>query len=321
MSDDKKQGYEKPLKLDMDMDEAMKKFVKVTKEEVENQQPKGELTHEGEAQLVLFRGSEIRQVLHENEWYFSIINVIEALTGTDRPRKYWSDLKKKLVEKEDFTELSEKIGQLPMLSTDGKMRNTDVVNTETLFRIVQSIPSKKAEPFKKWLAKVGYERIQEFQDPEIAIKRAILTYKVKGHPDEWINARIQTIVSRKELTHEWSKRGINEGIEYALLTDAISQGTFDLKTKQHKGFKGLKSHHNLRDHMSPLELALTMLGETTTAEFAREKDARGFAENEEAASLGGKVAGGARKNIEQKLGKSVISNKNFLPKSKQNKLR
>ena len=321
MSEDKKQGYEKPLKLDMDMNKAMEKFVKVTKEEVEEQQHyQGEFALEGETHFVLFKKKEIRQIFHDNEWHFSIVDVVEALTGSDRPSKYWNDLKRQLTNKEAFSEISDKIGKLPMPTADGKMRDTEVVNTETLFRVVQSIPSKNAEPFKKWLAKVGYERIQEFQDPEIAIKRAILTYKAKGHDDEWINKRIQTILSRKDLTHEWQKRGIKEGFQYALLTDAISEGTFDLKTKEHREIKSLKSHHNLRDHMSPLELALTMLGETTTAELARTKDAQGFTENKDAASLGGKVAGGARKNIEQKLGKNIVTGQNFLPKSRQKKL-
>ncbi len=267
MSDDKKE-YEKPISLDMPMDEALERFVSVTKEELqEKNEPQGELLSEGETQLVTFRGKDIRQVFHDNEWHFSVVDVIEAITGSDRPRKYWSDLKKQLIEKEGFSELSDKIGRLPMRSSDGKNYKTDAVTTETLFRIVQSIPSKKVEAIKRWLAKVGYERIQETQDPEIAIKRAMLTYKAKGYTDEWINARVQSIVSRKVLTREWDKRGI-EGIQYGILTDVISKGTFGIKTKEHKQVKGLKSQ-NLRDHMSPLELALTMLGETTTAEVAK----------------------------------------------------
>ncbi|KIE44161.1 phage antirepressor protein [Geobacter soli] len=278
---------------------------------------------EGDSQLILFKGKQIRQVFHDDEWFFSIVDVIEAITGTERPRQYWNDLKKQLTEKEGFSELSDFIVQLKMPSSDGKKYNTDAVNTETLFRIVQSIPSPKAEPFKKWLAKVAYERIQEFQNPEIAIKRALLIYKVKGYSDEWINARIQTIVSRKELTREWAKRGIKEGMEYAILTDIISKGTFGLGIQEHKKLKGLNLRtHNLRDHMSPLELALTMLGETTTAELARNTDAQGFKDNEYAATTGGKIAGDTRKSIEKKLGKPVVTRQNFLNSSeeKQEKL-
>ena len=320
--DDGKEGYEKPLKLDMAMEEAMNRFANVTKEELAEQQQvsSDDMIREGDAQMALFKGKEIRQVFHDNEWFFSIVDVIEAIVGTDRPSKYWSDLKKQLIEKEGYSELSEEIGKLPMPSADGKSRPTDAVNTETLFRIVQSIPSKTAEPFKKWLAKVGYERIQEIQNPEIAIKRAMLTYKAKGYEDDWIKSRVQTIVSRKELTREWSKRGINKGLEYALLTDAISQETFNLKTKQHKKYKGLKDHHVLRDHMTPLELALTMLGETATAEIARNTDAQGFNANESAAKSGGRVAGRARHDIEHQLGKKVVTDENYLPESKQKRL-
>jgi len=308
--------YEKPVKLDMDAEEAIQRFVKVTKEEIEGQSHNKDLVQEGEAQLALFRGKEIRQVLHNDEWYFSIVDVVGALTGSDRPRQAWSDTKRKLVENEDFSELYEKIVQLKMPSSDGKSYMTDAANVETVFRVVQSISSKRAEPFKRWLAKVGYERIQETQDPEIAIKRAILTYKANGYKDEWINARIQSIVSRKELTHEWSRRGVKEGHEYAILTNTISQGTFDLSVEGHKAEKSLKKRHNLRDHMSTLELALTMLGETTTAEIAKTQNAQGFYENRSAAVTGGQVAGSARKNIEKKIGKRVVTKENFLPGSK-----
>ncbi len=215
MSKDEKKTRKNPVEMDRDLGKAVDSYVRATKAEVEDQPVQEELMlHEGDSQLAMFRGKEIRQVFHDNEWCFSIVDVIQAITESERPRRYWSDLKKKLTEQEDFNELSEKIGQLKMPSVDGKMRETDVVNTETLFRIVQSIPSKKAEPFKKWLAKVGYERIQEIQDPEIAIKRAMFTYKAKGYTDEWVSARLQTIISRKEVTREWQKRGIVEGKEY-----------------------------------------------------------------------------------------------------------
>jgi len=318
----KKKTSEKPFGLDMDFEKALKKYSEVTKEELqEAESNSAELLQEGETQTVLFQKKELRQTFHDGEWYFSIVDVIEALTGSKRPRQYWTDLKRKLTDTEDFSELYEKIVQLPMPSSDGKNYKTDVVDTETLFRIVQSILSKKAEPFKRWLAKVGYERIQEIQDPEIAIKRAMLTYEAKGYPKEWVQARVQTIVSRKELTHEWSKRGVKEGKEYAILTNVISKGTFGVMTQDHKSYKNLKDHHNLRDHMSPLELALTMLGETTTAELARNLNAQGFRQNEQTAKTGGEVAGKARKDIENKLRKPVVSKENYLPQSKQRKLK
>lgn len=305
-------------------DDAIESFVKLTQEDMKNEanQPKDLLNNlsEGDSRLVPFRKKEIRSVFHDNAWWFSVVDVIEAIAESgNRSRQYWSDLKKRLI-KEGYSELYDKIVQLKMTANDGKLRETDCVDTETLFRLIQSIPSKKAEPFRKWLAKVGYERILETQDPEIAIKRAIKTYELKGYSSEWISARIQTISSRKELTSEWKKRGIEEGLQYALLTDAISKETFDLKIKDHKGHKELKDHHNLRDHMSPLELALVMLGETTTAELARTQDAQGFKENQEAAKMGGKIAGGARKNIESKINRSIVSKDNYLQGNKQSSL-
>ena len=203
------------------------------------------------------------------------------------------------------------IGKLPMKSADGKMRPTEVVNTETLLRIMQSIRSPKAEPFKRWLAKVGYERIQEMQDPEIAIKRAILTYQLKGYSDDWIEKRVRSIVARKELCREWQKRGIKEGQEYAALSNVISQETFGVGVERHKRVKGLSSQ-NLRDHMTDLELILTMLGETSTTAITRQRDAQGLMQNYEAASAGGKIAGTARKQIEHETGQKVVSSKNYL---------
>ena len=276
------------------------------------QEEKEQALIEGKTQLALFRGEEIRKVLHEGEWHFSIVDVIEVLTESRTPRRYWSDLKRGL-QKEGFSELYEKIVQLKIISEDGKMRETDTADTETLFRIVQSIPSKKAEPFKKWLAKVGYERIKETENPEIAIKRAIVTYKAKGYDDEWVAARIQTILSRKEVTREWKNRGI-EGVQYAILTDAISMGTFKVTTKQHRELKELKKSHNLRDHMTPLELALTMLGETATVEITKTLKPRGLKQNKQVAKQGGEVAGKAREDIEERIGRPVLSKDNYLPK-------
>ncbi|MCY4642645.1 MAG: BRO family protein [Gammaproteobacteria bacterium] len=277
---------------------------------------KKDLLQEGDAQIALFRKKEIRQVFHNNEWYFSVVDVVHAIADTDRPSQYWNDLKTQLSDKEGFSELYGNIVKLPMPSADGKHRRTEAVNAETLFRVVQSIPSPKADPFKKWLARVGYERIQETQDPEIAIKRAMLDYKAKGYPDEWINERVQSIVSRKELTSLWKATGI-KALEYALLTDAISLATFDLKTKQHKQVKGLNNSHNLRDHMTPIELALTVLGETMTSEVAKFKKAYGFGQHVDAAKVGGKVAGNTRRNIENLLNKKVVSEKNYLPKERK----
>lgn len=307
----------------IDIGKDLEKFVKITKEEMNATPPtEADLIGEGEAQMVLFKGKEIRQVFHDDEWFFSIVDVIGAMTESTSPSRYWTELRGKLKEEGADNDLFDNIEKLKMRGTDGKLYPTDSVNTETLFRIIQSIPSPKAEPFKKWLAKVAYERIQEFQNPEIAIKRALLIYKVKGYTDEWINARVQTIVSRKELTREWQQRGIVEGLEYAILSDTISKGTFGIKVKEHKNLKGLVKNHNLRDHMSPLELALTMLGETTTAELARNTDAQGFSANAKAADKGGKIAGETRKNIEKQLGKKIVTSSNFLGTSseKQGKL-
>jgi DNA-damage-inducible protein D len=200
---------------------------------------------------------------------------------------------------------------LKMPASDGKLRETDAVNVETLFRIVQSIPSPKAENFKKWLAKVGYERIQEFQDPEISVKRAMLNWQVQGRTEDWIEARLRSIITRNELTSEWAQRGVAEGIEYGFLTNVISKETFGFKTQEHKKLKGLK-HHNLRDHMTDLELMFTMLGEKSTAAIAQSSDAQGVNQNARAAQSGGRVAGNARKGLEKQLGHSIISRQNFL---------
>ena len=280
-----------------------------------------QLPFEGELQTNLFKpsGKTVRKVFHNDEWYFSVVDVLEAVTESDRPRKYWSDLKAKLAK--EGSQLSEKIGQLKMPSPDGKEYLTDAANTETIFRIMQSVPSPKAEPFKKWLAKVAFERIEENRDPEKAIQRAVLTYKLKGYPDDWINARIRTILSRKELTSEWAKRGVKEGLEYAILTNVISQETFNKNTQEHKEHKGLAKADNLRDHMTDIELILTMLGEKSTASIAIARDAKGFEQNKIAAHTGGQIAGGARKNLERELQRSVVSKENYLPnKDNQNHL-
>lgn len=310
MTDPKK--YEKAFGLDMPFDEAIQRFAKVTKAEIEAEGlPETELLPEGHQEHVPFKGHDIRKVFHDGEWWFSIVDVVEAITESPRARKYWSDLKSQIIEDDGFSELSAKIGQLKMPGADGKEYETDAANTETLFRIIQSIRSPRAEPFKRWLARVGYERIQEIQNPEIAIKRAILTYQLQGRSDEWIDKRVRTIVARKELTSEWAKRGVKKGQEYAVLTNVISTHTFGIGNKDHKRYKGLKSQ-NLRDHMTDLELIFTMLGEKSTTEIARHRNAHGFTANENAAKAGGTVAGVARAQLERETGERVVSNKNFL---------
>ena len=263
-----------------------------------------------ESNIAVFRGKEIRRIIHNKEWWFSIVDVVEALSGTDRPRKYWNDLKNKLTS-EGYVEVSEKIGQLKMQAPDGKMRETDCANTETMFRIIQSIPSPKAEPFKRWLAKVGYERVQEIENPELATKRTRALYKAKGYSDDWIEKRIRGIAIREELTDEWKKREVKEKREYEILTAEIAKAAFGITPGAHKKFKGLK-RENLRDHMTDLELIFSMLGEAATTEITRVDDVKGFHESRHAARKGGEVAGKARKDLEKKTGKRVVSLENYL---------
>lgn len=265
------------------------------------------------ANIKLFESKKIRSVWNEEtqKWYFSIIDVIEVLTESKRPRKYWNDLKKKLLN-EGFDQLSEKIGQLKLEAEDGKKYLTDVADAETLMRLIQSIPSPKAEPFKRWLAKVGYERLEEIENPELAQQRMREIYKAKGYSDEWIEKRVRGIAVRDELTNEWKMRGVKEGKEYAILTAEISKATFGLTPSEYKSYKGLtKPQENLRDHMTDLELIFTMLGEAATTEIARNKDAQGFLENKVAAKEGGSVAGRARKDLEKKSGRKVVTNQNY----------
>lgn len=262
------------------------------------------------AKIAVFQGKQVRKTLHNNEWWFSITDVVEALTDSERPRKYWNDLKIKLT-KEGYIEVSEKIGQLKFPAQDGKQYLTDCANTETLFRIIQTIPSPKAEPFKRWLAKVGYERVQEIENPELATQRTRELYKAKGYSDAWIEKRMRGIAIREELTDEWDNRGVKGEPEYAILTAEISKATFGLTPAQYKKFKDLK-RENLRDHMNDLELIFSMLGEAATTEIARVTDAQGFVQNKDAAVQGGQVAGKARKDLETKTGKRVSTRKNYL---------
>lgn len=259
--------------------------------------------------LKLFNDKKIR-VLWDDEqgkWFFSIVDVIEVLTGSDRPRKYWSDLKRKL--KEEGSQLSEKIGQLKMMAADGKYYKTDVADTEQLLRLIQSVPSPNAEPFKMWLAMVGNERIEETQDPELAIDRALATYLKKGYSKEWVNQRLKSIDVRKELTDEWETRGVQKGLEYAILTDEITKAWSGHTTREYKKLKNLKTE-NLRDNMTNLELVLNMLAEATTTEISKEKKPITFDENQKIARQGGTIAGNTRKEIEEKTGKNVITPKN-----------
>jgi DNA-damage-inducible protein D len=303
---------DKKFGLDMPFDEALERFSRANKDDSETPSESRDLVPEGEFQLVMFKGHEIRKVCHEDEWWFSVIDVVGAISQSSNPRRYWSDLKRDLVEKEGYNELYADIVQLPMQGKDGKLYQTDAATVETLFRIIQSIRSPNAEPAKRWLAKVGYERIQETQNPELAIKRAILTYQLQGRSDDWIDKRVRSIVVRKELTGEWKRRGI-EGKEYGLLTSIISQHTFGGVTPEgHKLVKKLGKNHNLRDHFTDLELIFIMLGERSTQEVARVRDAQGLAENKSAARAGGNVAGNARQDLEEKTRQRVVSPENFL---------
>ncbi len=257
----------------------------------------------------IFEGQRIRRIWDEEkeQWYFAVMDIIQVLTQTDRPRKYWNDLKTKLIN--EGSELSEKIGQLKMQAADGKHYLTDTADTETVLRLIQSIPSPKAEPFKLWLARVGYERLEETADPEIAINRALKTYLQKGYSREWINQRLKSIEIRKALTDEWETRGVKEGLEFAILTDEITKAWTGLTTREYKKLKDLKKE-NLRDNMTNLELVLNMLAETATTEISQKREPKGLGESKQVAREGGSVAGNARRDIESKTGKKVITDKN-----------
>lgn len=261
--------------------------------------------------LILFQGMPIRKMWYKDEWWLSVVDMVGALTDSSNPRNYWSMLKAR--EAEQGIELSTNCVQLKLQSADGKYYETDCVNTEGAFRIIQSIPSPKAEPMKLWLAKVGYERIQEIQDPELAQKRMKEIYKAKGYSDDWIEKRVRGIAIRDELTDEWGKRGVKNDKEFAILTAEISKAAFGMTPSEYKEFKGLKQD-NLRDHMNDLELIFNMLGEASTTKIARNKNAQGFIENKDAAIQGGAVAGVARKELEQRSGEKVATPKNYLEK-------
>ncbi len=267
--------------------------------------------------IALFKGKKIRRIIHENEWYFSVIDVVEALTDSVKPRVYWNAMKTR-VKSQDGIELSTICRQLKLKSPDGKKYATDCANTEGIFRIIQSIPSPKAEPFKRWLAKVGYERVQEIENPELATKRTRMLYKLKGYSDDWIEKRMRGIAIREELTDEWQKRGSREQRDYEILTAEISKATFDITPSEYKKLKKLE-RQNLRDHMNDLELIFTMLGERATTEIHRTEDSKGVPKLKADAKAGGDIAGGARRKLEKKLGKPIVSKENYLKKPEKQK--
>ncbi len=269
--------------------------------------------------LVVFEGKNIRRIWHNEQWFFSIIDIIKVLTGSSIPKRYWSDLKIKLTE-EGF-EPYDKIVLLKLLAEDNKLRETDCANTQNMFRIIQSIPSPKAEPFKLWLAHVGYERVQEIENPELAQNRVKEYYELKGYPKEWIEKRLRGIAIRQDLTNEWRSRGIEEEIDFAILTNEISKATFGKTVQEYKEFKQLnKPNQNLRDHMTDWELIFTMFGEKATTDITRTRDAEGLEENRSAAQRGGQIAHNARKELEQETGESVISTNNFLELHQKKKI-
>lgn len=260
--------------------------------------------------MIVFGAKQIRRDWVDEQWYFSVVDIIGALTDSENPRNYWNMLKAREL-KQSQVQLSTFCVQLKLTSSDGKTYKTDCVNTEAAFRIIQSIPSPKAEPFKRWLAQVGYERVQEIENPELAQQRMRELYKQKGYPADWIEKRVRTIAVRDELTSEWQQRGIKEQKDFAILTSEISKATFGVTPSDYKKLKGLK-HENLRDHMTDLELIFTLLGEAATTEIARNKDAQGLLKNKRAAQAGGGVAGNARRQLEAKSGKKVVTRQNYL---------
>ena len=259
--------------------------------------------------IAIFEGKRIRRQWNDTEekWYFSVVDVVTALTNSRNPRKYWNKLAERL--RAEGSEVVTKCHQLKMLAADGKIRLTDAADTEVMLRIIQSIPSPNAEPFKLWLARVGYERLEETADPELAINRALKTYLQKGYSQDWINQRLKSIEIRKTLTEEWEKRGVKEGQEFAILTNEITQAWTGLTTKQYKNLKGLKKE-NLRDNMTNLELVLNMLAETATTEISQKRRPQDFNQNKQVAKEGGVVAGNARREIESKTGTQVVTHQN-----------
>jgi prophage antirepressor-like protein len=262
-----------------------------------------------ETKIAVFKGKGIRKVIHNDEWWFSVVDVCAVLTDSADSGAYWRKLKQRL--KGEGSEVVTFCHGLKLPAPDGKQRDTDCANTEGIFRIIQSIPSPKAEPFKRWLAKVGYERVQEIEDPELATKRTKALYRAKGYSDDWIEKRMRGIAIRAELTDEWKNREVGQEREYAILTAEISKATFGLTPSEYKDLKGLK-RENLRDHMNDLEQIFSMLGEAATTEITKTQDAKGFEENRTAARKGGKIAGDAREKLEKETKRLVVSKENYL---------
>jgi len=274
-----------------------------------------DITPNPENHIALFQRKEVRRTIHNNEWWFVVVDVVAVLTDAADPADYLNKIRRR------DPELAKGYGQIvhPLsIQTAGGPQNLNCANTEGLFRLIQSIPSPKAEPFKRWLARVGYERIQEIEDPELATKRTRALYKAKGYSDEWIERRMRSIAIRDELTDEWKKRGVREHVEYAILTAEISKAAFGLTPSEYAQLKGLK-RQNLRDHMTDLELIFSMLGEAATTEIARNRDAQGFPQNKQVANEGGTVAGNARRELEKKSGRKVITSENYLALSQSTK--
>lgn len=266
---------------------------------------------------MVFEGKNIRRVWFNDEWWFSVVDIVGVLTESVDAKDYWYRLKQREAESSGI-ELSTFCRQLKLEASDGKKYETDCADTEGIFRIIQSIPSPKAEPFKRWLAKVGYERVQEIENPELATKRTRMLYKLKGYPDDWIEKRMRGITIREELTDEWGKRGAAEGRDYEILTAEISKATFGVTPQEYKKLKGLK-RENLRDHMDDFELIFTMLGERSTTEIHRTEDSHGVPKLTSDAQAGGEIAGGARKQLEKRLGKSIVSGNRFVGGRKKGK--
>ena len=274
---------------------------------------------DSDSALVVFQDKKIRRLWHNDEWYFSVVDVVEVLAESPTPRQYWGKVKDREFKQ---LELSPIWVQLKLQSSDGKSYMTDCANTKSLFRIIQSIPSKKAEPFKQWLAQVGYERIQEIENPEIAQDRIKEYYELKGYPKEWIDKRLRGIAVRQELTDEWKERGVIKTKNFAILTNEISKATFGKTVQEYKQFKGIQEKsRNLRDHMTDWELILTMFGEKATTDITKKDDSHGFVQCMTSANKGGNIAKRARKDLEENLGESIISNNNFLPEDEKKRKR
>ncbi len=274
-----------------------------------------------EKHIAVFKGKKVRRTIYKGEWFFSVADVVQALTGQPddlAARKYWNKLSQRL--RDEGSQVVTNCHRLKMPAPDGKMRQTDCADTESLFRIIQSIPSPKAEPFKRWLAKVGYQRVQEIENPELATKRTRTLYKLKGYSEDWIEKRMRGIAIREELTDEWQKRGAREEKDYEILTAEISKATFGVTPSQYKRLKGLK-RENLRDHMDDFELIFTMLGERSTTEIHRNEGSAGLAKLRRDADAGGRIAGNARKELEKKLGRPVVSKKNYLNQPENKKIK